>query len=249
MKQVALFVTCLVNNVKPSLGFDVVTILESCGYEVVVPGQQTCCGQPNYNGGGRDAAKAIARQVIDTFLPFEAVVIPSGSCGGMISKHYVELLADDAAYSEKATALSAKVYELSQFLVEKANYQPKAAPAMQVTYHDACAGLRELGIKSQPRTLLEQAGHQITELAEAETCCGFGGTFCVKYPDISNAMVARKTRDVVASGAEALVSGDLGCILNMEGKLNREGREVPVYHFAELLALSERESDKLEGKA
>ena len=234
-KEIALFVTCLIDNLRPSIGFDVVALLEQSGYKVIVPEAQTCCGQVNYNGGDNKNAQKTARKVIDTFLPFETVVVPSGSCGSMIKHHYIELLSDDPDYQQKAKLLANKVFELSCFLTEVAQFEARHKIDKKVSYHDACAGLREMGIKAQPRQLLSEAGAEIIELAEAETCCGFGGAFCVKYPDISDAMVSNKIKDAQASGASALVTGDLGCLMNMEGKLNREGVELPVYHFAELL--------------
>ena len=235
-KEVALFVTCLIDTIRPSLGFDVVSLLERSGYQVVVPEAQTCCGQPNYNGGDKQNAEITARQVIDTFLPYRFVVVASGSCGGMIKHHYPDLLNDDREYGDKARELAAKVYELSNFLTEVAGYIPVKNINSKITYHDACAGLREMGIKQQPRQLLKLAGAEIIELAEPEVCCGFGGTFCVKYPDISNRLVEKKIQDAINSGADAIVAGDLGCILNIEGKLNRQEHKLPVYHFAELLS-------------
>jgi L-lactate dehydrogenase complex protein LldE len=235
-REVALFVTCLIDLIRPDIGFSVVRVLEDAGYRVVVPPLQTCCGQPNYNGGDSDGARAVARRTIDCLQDHEYVVVPSGSCGGMIRHHYPLLLADDGVYAEKSKNLAGRVYELSTFLVEIAGYRPKRRELGTVTYHDGCAGLRELGIKRQPRTLLMEAGAEIVECNQAEVCCGFGGTFCVKYPEISNNMVQHKVEDARASGASCLVAGDLGCILNLEGKIHREGLDMAVFHFAELLA-------------
>jgi len=235
---IALFVTCLVENMKPAVAFDAIALLEDAGYAVVVPANQVCCGQPNLNGGDRKNAIATARRVIDAFIHFDYVVVPSGSCGGMLKHHYPQLLAEDSDYSGKSARLAEKVFELSQFLTEVADYKPSAVNCEPVTYHDACAGLRELDIQSEPRQLLANAGVEITELEETESCCGFGGTFCVKYPDISAAMAERKVQDVLRTGADTLVMGDLGCMLNIEGKLHRDGHSVRVIHFAELLAAS-----------
>tara|TARA_R110002073_G_scaffold67705_2_gene168483 strand:- start:1456 stop:2229 length:774 start_codon:yes stop_codon:yes gene_type:complete len=251
-QSVALFVTCLVENIKPAVGFDTITVLEDAGFEVVVPSDQVCCGQPNYNGGDKDNAIATAKRVIDAFLRYDYVVIPSGSCGGMLKHHYPDLFVDDADYREKATALASKVFELSQFLVQVADYVPLPATHPRsdqettgiVTYHDACAGLRELNISDEPRQLLKGAGVTIKELEETESCCGFGGTFCVKYPDISAAMAERKVQDVLGTGADTLVMGDLGCMLNIEGKLHRDGHQVQVKHFAEVLAENIRANGK-----
>lgn len=235
-EPVALFVTCLVDQVKPKIGFDVVRVLAAAGFEVEVPGTQTCCGQPNYNGGDRAGAMAVARRTVDLLAGFRHVVVPSGSCAGMIKHHYPQLLADDAVYASRSIELAARVYELATFLTEVAGFTPDAGLPRTVTYHDACAGLRELGVKQAPRQLLVSAGTSIEESSQAETCCGFGGTFCIKYPDISNAMVSSKVEDLVASGAGTVVAGDLGCLLNIEGKLAREGVAIEARHFVELLA-------------
>ena len=238
MPRVALFVTCLVDLFRPSVGFAAVKLLEDAGCTVEVPRAQTCCGQPAYNSGDCADAKAIARQVIAAFEPFEHVVVPSGSCGGMIKEHYPRLFADEPAMQARAEALAAKTHELVSFLADvlrvariKAHYDGVA------TYHDACSGLRELGIKAQPRRLLaDVAGLRLTEMATPEVCCGFGGTFCVKYPDISDRMVSDKVADIAATGADTLLAGDMGCLLNMAGKLARRGMPVRVRHVAEVLA-------------
>lgn len=246
--DVALFVTCLVENMRPKIGFDTIALLEDAGYTVHVLGNQVCCGQPNYNGGDRENAIATARHVIDTFLPFQYTVIPSGSCGGMLKHHYPKLLEQDLEYHDKSLAFQNKVFELSQFLTH-VGYKPPINPdqsSRRAVYHDACAGLRELGIKTQPRQLLDQTRVEIQELQEPESCCGFGGTFCVKYPDVSNAMLGRKLEDATATGADLLVTGDLGCLLNMEGGLSRAGNSLAVRHFAEVLAEGlENESSEL----
>ena len=239
---VALFVTCLVENIRPKVGFDTIKLLEDAGFNVEVPGGQVCCGQPNYNGGDKKGAMATARRVIDQFLPYEATVVPSGSCAGMLKHHYPILLQADEGYRDKAQQLAAKVYEISQFL-DHVGYESKAMEAIasqetrrELTYHDACAGLRELGIKQQPRQLLAQAGFSISELKDTDSCCGFGGTFCVKYPDVSAAMVDRKLDDILGSGASLVAAGDLGCLMNIEGRLSRTNQDVECRHFVELLA-------------
>lgn len=238
-KEVALFVTCLIDNLRPDIGFNVVSLIEDSGFKVVVPEAQSCCGQPNFNGGDKRNAQKTARKVIDTFLEYEYVVIASGSCGGMIKHHYMDLLFEDEPYRQKAEALASKTYELSCFLTEVAHYKPVFKNDLEITYHDACAGLRELGIKEQPRALLKQSGTKILEMQEPEVCCGFGGAFCVKYPEISNQMVEKKVVDANKAHAAALVTGDVGCLMNMEGKLKRMGIDLPVYHYAELLARKE----------
>ena len=235
---VGLFVTCLVDVFRPSIGFAAVKLLEAAGCRVEVPPGQTCCGQPAYNSGDRRDTAAIARQVIAAFEPYDYVVAPSGSCAGMIKVHYPGLFAGDVAWGARATAFSAKVFELVSFLVDvRGMNRVDAAFAGSVTYHDSCSGFRELGVRDQPRRLLKTvAGLKFTELAEADVCCGFGGTFCVKYPDISNAIVEKKTAAIAASGATTLLAGDLGCLMNMAGKLQREGRPIAARHVAEVLA-------------
>ena len=236
--RVALFVTCLVDLYRPTVGFSAIALLEEAGCQVEVPATQTCCGQPAYNTGDRATAKELARAVVDAFLPYDYCVVPSGSCGGMISHHYPAIFADDPQYRGKAEALGAKTHELVSFLTDVRGMKAVAARHEGVvTYHDSCSGLRELGVKAQPRALLAgMAGTTVTEMADAEICCGFGGTFCVKYPDISTRMVADKVRSIAATGADTLLAGDLGCLLNMAGRLKREGVPVQVRHVAEVLA-------------
>jgi L-lactate dehydrogenase complex protein LldE len=236
--RVGLFVTCLVDFFRPSVGFAAVKLLEAQGCQVEVPEAQTCCGQPAYNSGDKLTAARMARRIIDVFGGYDYVVIPSGSCGGMISHHFPKLLADDPQYAEKARILGAKSFELLTFLsdilkVEKIPGQFKET----VTYHDSCSGLRELGIKAQPRQLLAGvSGLELREMSGAEECCGFGGSFCVKYPEISDRMVSDKAANITASGAKTVLGGDMGCLLNIAGKLKREGSVVEVRHVAEVLA-------------
>jgi L-lactate dehydrogenase complex protein LldE len=236
--RVGLFVTCLVDLFRPSVGFAAVKLLENAGCTVEVPAQQTCCGQPAYNSGDKADTKAIARQVIDAFEQFDYVVVPSGSCGGMIKQHYTELFADEPAMFQRAQHLAKRTWELVSFLADVRGIEQVEAHYEGVaTYHDACSGLRELGVKEQPRRLLAQVrGLRLRELPGAEVCCGFGGTFCIKYPDISERMAADKAADVVRTGADTLLAGDMGCLLNMAGKLSRLGRKVRVRHVAEVLA-------------
>jgi L-lactate dehydrogenase complex protein LldE len=236
--RVGLFVTCLVDLFRPSIGFAAVKLLEDAGCEVAVPAAQTCCGQPAYNSDDRADTRAIAVQVIDAFEDFDYVVAPSGSCGGMIKKHYAGLFADDPAMQQRAQALSAKTFELISFLVDVLGVEAYAAhyPGTY-TNHESCSGLRELGIKQQPRKLLTSVdGLNLLEMSDSEVCCGFGGTFCVKYPDISIRMVSDKLAIFQATGADTLLAGDLGCLLNMAGKLSRARVDVRVRHVAEILA-------------
>lgn len=236
--RVALFVTCLVDLFRPSIGFAALKLLEDAGCTVEVPQTQTCCGQPAYNSGDRRDTKTIARSVIAAFEGYDYLVAPSGSCAGMIRKHYPALFADEPAWQARAEALAAKSFELVSFLADVLGVNAVAARfAGSVTYHDSCSGLRELGVQRQPRQLLRSVeGLELIELAEADVCCGFGGTFCVKYPDISNAIVEKKTARIAESGAGTLLAGDLGCLLNMAGKLKREGRPTKSRHVAEVLA-------------
>jgi len=236
--DVGLFVTCLVDLFRPSVGLAAVKLLEDAGCRVHGPRAQTCCGQPAYNSGDFASARAIAGDVIAAFEGLPYVVAPSGSCAGMLRVHFPELFADDPAMTARARDLAARTWELTAFLADvRGVARVDARFAGTVTYHDACSGLRELGVKDQPRRLLASvAGLTLTELPGAETCCGFGGTFCVKYPDISVKMAADKAADVAATGAGTLLAGDLGCLLTMAGRLQREGRDVRVRHVAEVLA-------------
>ncbi len=236
--RVGLFVTCLVDLMRPSIGFAALRLLEAGGAEVHVPPSQTCCGQPAYNSGDRADTIALARRVIEDFEGCDYLVAPSGSCGGMIRTHYPELFADDADWSRRVGALAAKTFELTDFLVNVLKIASVPGTFRgTVTYHDACAGLRELGVKTQPRTLLgAMDGVELSEMAECETCCGFGGTFAVKFGEISSRLADNKCQHIVNSGADAVVVGDLGCMLNIEGRLRRRGDATRVIHIAEVLA-------------
>jgi len=236
-KRVGLFVTCLVDLIRPSVGFAAVTLLEKAGCTVAVP-RQTCCGQPAFNSGDRASARAIAEQVIEAFAPYDYVVAPSGSCAGMLKIHYPELFHGDPNWRPRADAFAAKTFELTAFLVDVLGVsRVDVTLEASATYHDACSGLRELGVRVQPRRLLGSVrGLVLKEMRDADVCCGFGGTFCVKYPDISNAIVGKKAANVAATGADLLIAGDLGCLMNMAGKLQREGKTVEVRHVAEVLA-------------
>ncbi len=235
--RVALFVTCLVDLMRPSVGFAAVKLLEDAGCVVEVP-SQTCCGQPAFNSGDRATAEAIAARTIEAFSGYDYVVAPSGSCAGMIKAHFPELFAGDPNLAGPAAALAARTFELTSFLVDVMGVTAVTAKVeANATYHDSCSGLRELGVKSQPRLLLASVeGLTLTEMNENEVCCGFGGTFSVKYGEISGSIVGKKTDNVAASGARMLLAGDLGCLMNMAGKLSREGRPVEVRHVAEVLA-------------
>ena len=234
--SVGLFVTCLVDLFRPNIGFAAVKLLEAAGCDVSVP-TQTCCGQPAYNTGDTATAVDLARQVIDQFDGFDYVVAPSGSCAGMLAKHYRSLFADDRVYRDKADRLAHRTRELMSFLVDDMRYQPAAVTRRtRVTYHDSCSGLREMEVKSQPRALLESIeGLEVAEMSDSEVCCGFGGTFCVKYADISTRMVSDKVSNIEATHADWVLGGDLGCLLNIAGRLRRTQSPVRVYHVAEVV--------------
>ncbi len=236
--RVGLFVTCLVDLFRPSVGFAAVKLLEKAGCQVDVPTAQTCCGQPAYNSGDRETAREMARQIVTAFEGYDYVVAPSGSCTGMLKKHAPQLLADDPTWGPRAETVAAKTWELISFLVDvRGLTRVDAQLNASATYHDSCSGLRELLIKTQPRQLLASVeGLQLVEMTDSEICCGFGGTFSVKYPDISNAMVTKKTDNAAGAEADLLLAGDLGCLMNMAGKLRRSGSKMQVRHVAEVLA-------------
>ena len=239
-KTVAIFATCLMDAMRPSVGFAMAKLIRGAGFDVVVPPAQTCCGQPAWNAGDDKDTRAIATAVINAFEGYDYVVLPSGSCGGMVRVHYQEAFKDDAVMRARAKALAAKTFELSKFLVDVAGAASvpvaDSARGLRAYYHDSCAGLRELGIKSEPRLLLGRAGVEIIEGVEAETCCGFGGLFSIKFPDISGAIVDKKVADILQSGARLVLGGDLGCLMNVQGRLSRLGHDIEVRHFAEVLA-------------
>jgi len=237
--RVGFFVTCLVDLMRPAIGFAAIKLLKSGGADVYVPPAQTCCGQPAYNSGDRDDAIALARKVVGEFEGCDYVVAPSGSCSGMIKTHYGDLFSDDAAMTARVDRLAAKTYELTDFLVNVLNVKATAGRYNgKITYHDSCAGLREMGVKTQPRTLLAaMPGVELMEMTDCETCCGFGGTFSLKYGDISARLADNKCVQVQNSGADAVVLGDLGCMMNIEGRLRRRGdAKTRVLHVAEVLA-------------
>jgi L-lactate dehydrogenase complex protein LldE len=236
--RVGLFVTCLVDLMRPSVGFAAVKLLEQAGCAVTVPEVQTCCGQPAWNSGADKDAAALARNVVNAFEGFDYVVAPSGSCGGMMAKHYPEVLRGDPIYAPRAKVLAAKTHELISFLVDVRGMKNVAAHCeTRACYHDSCSSLREMKVKAQPRALLANVeGFQLTELKEPEVCCGFGGLFSVKYPAISERMADDKITDVQATGAEMLIGGDLGCLLHLAGRMERQGKPMKVRHVAEVLA-------------
>lgn len=236
--RVGLFVTCLVDLFRPSVGFAAVKLIEAAGCDVEVPATQTCCGQPAFNSGDRRDAKALALATIAAFEGCDYVVAPSGSCAGMLKLHYPELMIGDERALIRARAFAERVHELVSFLVDvRGMTQVPGVFEGRVTYHDSCSGLRELKVKAQPRRLLTSInGLDLVEMADCEVCCGFGGTFSIKYPDISNAMVEKKAANAAAAEPALVLAGDLGCLMNIAGKMSREGRSIACRHVAEVLA-------------
>lgn len=237
--RVGLFLTCLVDLMRPSIGFATLKLLEAAACEVIVPDAQTCCGQPSYNAGDYTAARQLAIKLALEFADCDYVVVPSGSCASMIRVHYPNLFTDDSEPARRMRALAARTYELTDFLVNVLKLQSVPGHYQgRLSYHDSCSGLRELGVKQQPRALLAMLPDvELKEMNQCETCCGFGGTFSVKFGDISTRMADNKCRNIHASGANAVVAGDLGCLLNIEGRLRRIGDAATrVWHIAEVLA-------------
>ncbi len=236
--RVAIFVTCLVDLYRPTVGFAAIRLLEQAGCQVEVPRSQTCCGQPAYNSGDRATARDLAEGILETFGSYDYIVVPSGSCGGMLKLHLPQLFDGDPNLKLRAESLAERTFELVSFLTDIMGVSRLETRHVggSVTYHDACSGLRELGVKEQPRRLLSAISADITEMPDAEICCGFGGTFCVKYPEVSVRMASEKARNVIATGAETVLAGDLGCLLNIAGRLQRQGHRVKVRHVAEVLA-------------
>ena len=243
--RVALFVTCLVDLHRPNVGFAAIKLLEMAGCSVAVPNGQTCCGQPAFNSGDDDTARQMAKNTIAEFEGYDYIVAPSGSCTGMLAEHYPDLFAEEPDWQERARDFASRCHELISFLVDvRGMNNLDASFDSTVTYHDSCSGLRELGIKQPPRDLMAKVeGLRLTEMEDTDVCCGFGGTFCVKYPDISERMVSDKSALAIQTDASALLGGDMGCLLNISGRLSRLGQPMKVYHGAEVLA------DMAEGPA
>ncbi|MGC6390571.1 MAG: (Fe-S)-binding protein [Alphaproteobacteria bacterium] len=236
--HVGLFVTCLVDSFRPNVGFSSIDLLEKAGCTVSVPTDQVCCGQPAFNSGNPKEAKAIARQVIDLFEDFDYVVVPSGSCGGMLNHHLPTLMKDDQEYAQKAKDLAAKTYELLFFLYRVRGLKSlEDGQAMTITYHDSCSSLREHGVRIEPRELVQSMKNgTVIEHETRDVCCGFGGAFCVKYSDISTTMVEKKCNSLAQTGASVVAAGDMGCLLNIAGRLKKNGSNMRAYHIAEILA-------------
>ena len=236
--RASIFISCLVDQFFPQVGEAMVKVLRRLGVELDFPSDQTCCGQPAFNTGYRREAERLARRFLDIFGGSQYVVVPSGSCGSMVKVFYPELFHDDPALNERALQLSGRVYEFSQFLVHVLGVTDVGASFQgRVTYHDSCHLLRELGVASEPRQLIDKVrGVELVEMQGSEECCGFGGAFSVKYADISGAILEDKLRHVAESGAEVLVASDSGCLMHMAGAMSRRDMPVRTMHLAELLA-------------
>ncbi len=235
---VSLFIQCLVDTLYPDVGDAMVSVFDRLGVPLAYPEGQTCCGQPAFNAGYRREAAKAAIRFIELFESAEAIVCPSGSCVHMVRHHYPELFPGDSAMREKALQIAAKTYEFTQYLVDILGVDSvEATFPRTVTYHDSCHLNRGLGIARQPRLLLQHTeGLQLVEMVDSDTCCGFGGTFSVNYPDISTAMVDEKIDNILASGAEVVTGCDISCLMNIQGRLSRRGETVQVLHIAEILA-------------
>jgi L-lactate dehydrogenase complex protein LldE len=239
--HVGLFVTCLANALRPSVGFSAIELLEQAGARVTVPENQTCCGQPGFNSGDFDNSRKIARQVIRTFEAFDYLVVPSGSCAGMIARHYPDdLFRQDPVWERRARRLAEKTYELTGFLTDVMDYSPPQPihelGHLHVTYHDSCSCLRQMKIRQQPRQLLKRLCNiDVDEMADTDVCCGFGGSFSLKMPELSGAIADNKIENALATGAEVLVAADMGCLLHLAGRLRRRGEKLAVRHVAEVL--------------
>mgnify|MGYP003563289555 CR=1 FL=1 len=236
--HVTLFVQCLVDSLYPEVGEAMVALFNRLGISVRCPANQTCCGQPAFNAGHRKAAGAAARRFIQIFEDADVIVCPSGSCVAMVRHHYPELFKDDQKWLDRAAGVGRKTFELSQYLVDVLGIEDVGASYPgKVTYHDSCHLLRGLGVADQPRRLIRNIRHaELVEMKAADRCCGFGGTFAVKYPDISVAMVDEKISNIIASGADTVTGCDISCLMNIQGRLSRIGSPVKTMHLAQLLA-------------
>jgi L-lactate dehydrogenase complex protein LldE len=236
--KVSLFVTCIIDQLFPSVGIAAAEVLERLGYQVDFPEAQTCCGQPAFNSGYRQDARRVARHFIDVFQNSKYIVVPSGSCTSMVSHHFADIFRNEPELLQAAHEMEPRVYEFSRFLLEVAKVEEVGARFEGVvTYHDSCHALRELGVKAGPRRLLANVkGLTLKEMDIADECCGFGGTFSVKFPEVSGGMVRTKVDSIARTGAGAVVSIDSSCLMQIQGALSRAGMPVRTLHLAEVLA-------------
>lgn len=238
-QKIRLFISCLVDNFFPEVGEAMLRVLSGMGLEIEFPQNQTCCGQPAFNSGHRQEAEKVARHFLDVFGDAdEAIVCPSGSCVSMVKNYYKELFHDDLEALSRVERISSNIYEFSEFVFQrKETLSLDSAYRGRVTFHDSCHALRELGISSQPRELIESLSEvELIEMTMADACCGFGGTFSIKYPEVSKSMLQEKIDSITNSGADAVVSTDMGCLMNIKGLVSRKKLPVKVLHLAELLA-------------
>ena len=237
-KTVALFIQCLVDGIYPQVGESMVKIFRNLGVDLTCPTRQTCCGQPAFNSGYRREARVAAKRFIEIFENEDTIVCPSGSCVTMVRHHYAELFQDNASWRERAGQVAQKTYELTEYLVDVLQVDDLGAHYDgKITYHDSCHLLRSLRIKEQPRRLLGNvSGADFVEMHESDKCCGFGGSFSVKYADISAAMVEDKVNNIIDSGADTVVGCDMGCLMNIQGMLSRKASDIRVMHIAQILA-------------
>ena len=239
-KNVTLFVQCLVDTIYPEVGEAMVQVLQNLGATVQCPTDQTCCGQPAFNAGYRSRARSVARQFIEVFEHAEIIVCPSGSCVNMVRHHYAELFRDAPRWLQRAQKLATRTFEFTEYLVDVLEVDDLGASySGKVTYHDSCHLLRGIGVREQPRRLLRKvADMEFVEMQDSDRCCGFGGTFSVKYPQISKAMVTEKVDNIIKSGADTVVGCDMGCLMNIQGMLSRMGSDIQIRHIAQVLASS-----------
>ena len=238
-QTVTLFIQCLVDTIYPEVAEAMVRVFQRLGISFTCPTDQTCCGQPAFNSGYRRQARIAAQHFIEVFEDSELIVCPSGSCVNMVRHHYAALFHNSPKWLRRAQDLASRTYEFSEYLMDILGVEDLGARFdARVTYHDSCHLLRGIGVKEQPRALLANvSGLDFVEMYNSDYCCGFGGTFSIKYTDISNALVTDKVNNIIATGADAVVGCDMGCLMNIEGKLSRMGADIKVMHLAQVLAL------------
>lgn len=237
-KTVTLFIQCLVDSIYPEVGLAMVRLFENLGIPVECPSDQTCCGQPAFNSGYRGEARVAAKRFIEIFESAEVIVCPSGSCVDMVKHQYPALFDDDPRWQKRAEAVSSKIFELTEYIVDILKIEDVGALFKgKVTYHDSCHLFRNLGIADQPRKLISKVkGIQLVEMKNSDKCCGFGGTFAVKYSDISTAILEEKVDNIIATGADFVVGCDISCLMNIQGMLSRRDSHIKTMHIAQLLA-------------
>nr|WP_320192210.1 (Fe-S)-binding protein [uncultured Desulfobacter sp.] len=238
MAHATLFIQCIVDGMYPEVGEAMVRLFQRLGITMDYPENQTCCGQPSFNSGYRKEAAKAAKHYIETFENAGTIVCPSGSCVAMVRNHYPELFEDEPGWRKRAERVGKRTFELTEYLVDVLGIKDTGAYFNgKVTYHDSCHLNRHLGVSSQPRELINRVnGLTFVEMKNSDKCCGFGGAFSTKYPDISTAMVKEKVQNILDSGADAVVGCDMGCLMNIQGYLNRHNYPVKVMHIAQLLA-------------